>query len=94
MLGSRLSEGWWSRLTLYFQQVCAMGLMQACAARQGDDYKFWWWRQESEFLLQWCCWLQAANTCGLFGALVLVLLAGAVGFFDATSFEGWWHWAY
>lgn len=31
MLGSRLSEGWWSRLTLYASQICAMGLMSKCS---------------------------------------------------------------
>lgn len=94
MLGSRLSESWWSRLTLYLQQLWGMALMGVCTAQQHGDYKFWWVRQESEALLWWCRLLQNANTVLLFGTSVLLLLLGAVGVFDGTSFEGWWHWAY
>ena len=94
MLGSRLAEGWWSRLTLYAQQVCSMGLMSMCTVWQLRDYRFWWLRQEVPGLLQWCSRLQAVNTGVLFVAASLTLLAGAVGFFDSTSFEGWWHWVY
>lgn len=51
MLGSRLSEGWWSRLSRYFTQVCVMGFMQSCAVRQSDDYAAWWRRQQDSALL-------------------------------------------
>ena len=94
MLGSRLSESWWSRLTLYFQQVCAMGLMGVCASQQAEDYKFWWRCQESALLAQWCRRLQTANSALLCGTLSVLLLLGAVGVFDVASFEGWWHRAY
>ena len=91
MLGSRLSEGWWSRLTLYAQQLWGMALMGVCSAEQLGDYEFWWRRQESEPLLWWCRVLQGVNTVLLSGVASCMLLVGAVGFFDGTSFEGWWH---
>jgi hypothetical protein len=81
-------------MTLYFQQVCAMGLMRVCSAQQSSDYKLWWRRQESAALLHLCRRLQVVNSCVLCAALVTVLVVGAVGCFDGTSFEGWWHWAY
>jgi hypothetical protein len=89
MLGSRLTEGWWSRLTRYACQLWAMGL---CAVRTGGGpagYCLWWWRQESAWLLRWCAYLQTANTCVLFSVASLALLSGAVGCYDIRSFEGW-----
>ena len=77
MLGSRLSEGWWSRLTLYLQQLWGMALMGVCEQQQRTDYKFWWVRQESEALLWWCRLLQNVNTALLFAVSVLLLLLGA-----------------
>lgn len=91
MLGSRLAEGWWSRLSIYFMQVCTMGLMQSCEGRQRADYVVWWRRQHDVALLRWCGWLQAANTCCLVAGLSVLLLLGACGVFDTVSYEGWWH---
>lgn len=91
MLGSRLSEGWWARLPHYFCQTFLMGLSRSCYATQACDYGFWWRRQDSAFVLRWCSHLQSLNTCVLFGSLVIMLLLGAVGCFDAVSYEGWWH---
>lgn len=91
MLGSRLSESWWSRLSRYFTQVWTMGLMQASAGQQSRDYFHWWRRQHEPALLLWCGRLQAANTCALFACGLLLLLLGACGVFDTVSYEGWWH---
>lgn len=94
MLGSRLSEGWWSRLSRYFAQLCSLALLQLCSARQEDDYTLWWSRQHDAALLWWCSMLQAANTVCVFLGMSLLLLLGACGVFDGTSCEGWWHWVY
>jgi hypothetical protein len=89
MLGSRLSEGWWSRLSRYCTQMWAMGLMQSCAARQTEDYIHWWRRQLEPSLVLWCGRLQAANTCVLFACGTFLLLLCACGVFDTISYEGW-----
>lgn len=88
MLGSRLTEGWWARLTRYMYQMWALGLCSSLVAERAAADWPWWWRQESSKLLRWSALAQSANACGLCGTLVLVLVLGAVGCYDTLSFEG------